>query len=328
MLVVVMAALTVMAVVAGSLALRVDALRGQARDMLGYAEARLLVDSARAEALYWLASRPIGLASSGFIDEVALVLDGRPYRTMGGATVRVQDERGLLSLNQPDREALLQLLVHSGAELADAQAMLDILEDYSDSDNLRRLQGAEAPDYQAIGLPPPRNDWLQSVYELERMPVWQRLPQVRERVQPWLGVRRSRLFNPNTAPIDLLRATFPRVTPDQWTLFETLRERAPFGGAQAAAAATGIQFVGDQYLFHASNTLRLQVWAPGLPQVLEYNLLILPTGAYAPWRIHEVRLASRPAGPAVSSDAQRLVANFPTPSQTVVITRAASQPTP
>lgn len=316
-------ALTVVTIVAARFAFRIDALREQASTMQSYAQGRLQASSARAQALYWLSTRPIGYASAGFADEQPLVLDGRPYDMGEGAQLRVQDSRGLLSVNVPDREALASMLQTSGAGFDQASAMLDVLEDYVDGDNLRRLNGAESSDYSALGLPPPRNDWMLSVDELGRMAVWSNW-EGRAKVSPWLGVHRIKLFNPNTAPLELMQSIWPKISKQQWELFETLRKRAPFANADSVLATTGIPFSGEQFLFHASNALRLQVWAPGLPQALEYNLLILPTGASAPWLIHELRQIPRPA----PTDAITPAAKFPVPSQAVAVPGPPTLPTP
>ncbi len=326
-------ALAVIAIVATRFALRIDALRQQALDLQQHAEARLLTDDAKALALYWLSTRPIGFASAGFADEKPLVMDGRLYRNAEGVFVSVQDERGLLSVNEPDREALTAALLNAGASLDMATAAIDVLQDYTDADSLRRVNGAEAPDYAALGLAPPRNDWIFSVDELARMPVWQGQPAVREQLLPHLGVRRDKLFNPNTAPLPLLKALWPKASAQQWELFDTLRRRAPFGDAAAATAATGIAFTQDNLLFHASNAVRLRLWAPGLPQSLEYNLLLMPSGTAAPWLIHELRQSRRLTPPtdvpnAAASASASPVEPFPIPSQAVAGPRQASQPAP
>ncbi|MCX2865117.1 type II secretion system protein GspK [Paucibacter sp. PLA-PC-4] len=321
-------ALTVVALVAARFALRIDGLREQAQTLQAYADARLVANSARAQALYWLSTRPIGHASAGFVDEQPLALDGRRLRTEEGAIVRVQDERGLLSLNTLDRDGLGNVLISLGARADQLSSLMDVLEDYADSDSLRRLNGAEAQDYSALGLPPPRNDWLLSVDELGRMPIWQSEPALRSKLLPWVGVRRDKLFNPNTAPLELLKSIWPKVSLEQWGLFETLRKNSPFVDAASATAATGIPFVGDQLLFHGSNVLRLQVWASGLPQALEYNLLILPTGAAAPWLIREIRQTDRLDPAHATSAVASPVAKFPVPSSTVAGPRSPAQPTP
>ncbi|MDN3920969.1 general secretion pathway protein GspK [Roseateles violae] len=317
MLLFVTVALTVVAIVAARFALRIDALRDQARTLQSYADARLAANSARAQVLYWLSTRPIGLASAGFVDEQPLPLDGRRLQTAEGAIVQLQDERGLLSLNVLDREGLANVLLGLGARADQLASLMDVVEDYADIDNLRRLNGAEAQDYSALGLPPPRNGWLLSVDELAAMPGWQSEPALRAKLSPWVGIRRDKLFNPNTAPLNLLKSIWPKVSNEQWDLFETLRKNAPFFDAAAATAATGIPFGGEHLLFHASNVQRLQVWAPGLPQALEYNLLILPTGNAAPWLIHEVRQTDRPDSNNATSAVANPVAKFPVPSQAI-----------
>lgn len=311
-LIFVIASLALVAFVATRFALRVDALRQQATSMQNLAQGRLLVESAKARALFWLSTRPFGLASSGFADEQPLALDNRSYEMRNGAWIRVQDARGLLSLNVPQRERWLAALIGAGASLDQASAMIDILLDYTDTDSLKRLNGAEAPDYAAAGLAPPRNDWILSTDETALMPVWAANPQLRQRMVSWTNVMRNDSFNPNTAPLDLLRALWPKVSADQWNLFDRLRRTAPFVDATAAIAATGIPFPTDESVhFHASNELRVQLWAPGLPMAVEYTLSILPTGAYAPWLIQEVRPSDRFAAP----DAHQAAAKFPDASK-------------
>ncbi len=332
--------LAVIALVAARFSLRIDALREQVGGLQGYAEGKTAAVSARSTALYWLSTRPFGLASVGFVDEEPLALDDRPYLLPGGVQLQLQDARGLLSMNVPDRTAWTTALRSAGASLDDASAMIDVLEDYADSDNLRRINGAEAADYAALGLQPPRNDWVLSVDEVDRMPVWVRLTEVRQRVKPWLSARRDALFNPNTAPMDLLKALWPQAAPDQWGRFEALRRQAPFANATAATALTGIPFAAtDSLLFHASNQVRITVSAPGLPQALEYNALLMPAGNYAPWWIHEVRLSQRPArmarqpenGPEridATAPAVSPATPFPTPSRTVAVPGKGTEPTP
>ncbi|MGQ3050328.1 MAG: general secretion pathway protein GspK [Roseateles sp.] len=297
-LIFVVASLALVAFVAARFALRLDALREQALAMQNLAQARLLVESGKARALFWLSTRPIGLASSGFADEQPLVLDNRSYEMRNGAWIRVQDARGLLSLNVPQRQRWLSALIGAGASLDQASAMIDVLLDYTDTDSLKRLNGAETRDYASAGLAMPRNDWILSVDETALMPVWAANAPLRQQILPWTSLTRNDLFNPNTAPLELLRTLWPKVSPDQWILFDRLRKTSPFVDATAAIAATGIAFsLDDSVLFHASNEVRMQLWAPGLPMAVEYTLSILPTGAYAPWLIQEIRRSDRFAAP-------------------------------
>lgn len=312
-LIFVISALALAAFVATRFALRLDALREQALAMQNHAQARTVVEGGKARALYWLSTRPFGLASSGFADEQPLRLDDQLYEMRSGAWIRLQDERGLLSLNVPQRERWLAALIGAGASFDQAASMIDVLLDYTDTDNLKRLNGAEASDYAAAGLPLPRNDWILSVDETRRMPVWATNPLLREKLVSWSSVTRNDFFNPNTAPLELLRLLWPKVTQEQWNLFDRLRKTAPFADAGAATATTGIPFpaADESLIFHASNELRMQLWAPGLPMAVEYTLSILPTGIYAPWLIQEVRQSDR----FVTPDAPQAAPKFPEASK-------------
>lgn len=313
-LIFVISALALAAFVATRFALRLEALREQALTMQNYAQARVAVEGGKARALFWLSTRPFGLASAGFADEAPLRLDDHTYSMRNGAWIRVQDARGLLSVNVPQRERWLAALIGAGASFDQASSMIDVLLDYTDTDNLKRLNGAEKPDYAAAGLAPPRNDWILSVDETARMPVWATNPQLRQRLVSWLSVTRNDFFNPNTAPLELLRLLWPKVSPEQWNLFDRLRKTAPFTDAAAAVSATGIPFpADDSVLFHASNEVRMQMWAPGLPTAVEYTLSIVPTGVYAPWLIQEVRQSDR----FVTPDAHQAAPKFPDASKDV-----------
>lgn len=315
-LLLVVAALALIAFGAERLASRVDALRRQAQSFQDLAEGRRLAATARARALYWLSTRPVGYAQSGFIDEPALMLDGRRYLVEGGAWVSVMDDRGLFSLNVPDKDTLLPALTSLGAGFDQASRMVSVLEDYVDADHLRRVNGAERDDYREQSLTPPRNQWLLTTEELARMPVWKDAPDLRARLAPWVGLRRESVLNPNTAPMEVLRLAWPRVPDSQWRLFEDLRRRQPFASADAARVATGIPFDDEHTLFHASGSLLLTIGAPGLPQALEYNLWLTPEGSRAPWVIHAVWLNPAPrSGPAALSPRSSTgLENFPNPT--------------
>lgn len=315
-LLLVMAALVLMVFGAERLAARVDQLRRQAQGLQDYAEGRRLAASAQATALYWLATRPFGYAQSGFADEPPLMLDGRRYAVEGGGWVAVMDDRGLFSINDPDADTLIPALTSLGASFDQATRMVGVLKDYVDADSLRQVNGAEKDDYRDLGLTPPRNQWLLTRDELARMPVWKDMPELLARFSPLAGLRREKVINPNTAPLEVLRLGWPRVADSQWALFDDLRRRQPFASADAARAATGIPFDDDHTLFHSSGSLLLTVGAPGLPQALEYNMWLIPEGDRAPWVIHAVGLRSLP--PATAVDKQQAspssIENFPNPS--------------
>ncbi len=293
-LVLVLSAMAMMALIGGRFALRIDALREQTSTLSAYARGRLEAGNAAAAALYWMSTQPIGTAGFGAFLQPSIRADDRPYLVDGGAELRVQDQRGLYPLNAVQRESFAALLRLSGAESNATDGYTDVLLDYQDTDNLKRLNGAESAAYAPLGLPPPRNDWLLSVRELSRMPQWRDHPELVATVESLVSTNRTAWFNPNTAPRHLLQAMLPQARPEQIDLLETKRSAVPFVSADAAAQATGLRFNIDEHMFHASDQYRLTVWAPGMPQALQYNLQLMPGGVVAPWVIAEVHSVPRP----------------------------------
>lgn len=66
--------------------------------------------------------------------------------------IRVVGENGLIDINYASRELLAQIFKEVGVEDQAASDMLDVLEDFRDVDDLKRLNGAEDGDYESAGL--------------------------------------------------------------------------------------------------------------------------------------------------------------------------------
>ncbi len=307
-LVFVLAALALVALVAERFQVRIDDLRKQTATLSDHARARVAAGNALAAGLYWLSTRPPGPAGYGPLGQPGLRADDRPYALDTGGQLRVQDLRGLYPLNMPERGSFARLLHGLGADDALDDSYLDILLDYEDTDNLKRLNGAEADDYARLGLPPPRNDWLLSVRELNRMPLWRDHPELVVAIEPLVSVSRAASVNPNTAPRQILQALLPQARAEQLDRFEVLRAQAPFPSGDVAHQTSGLALNRDDFVFFVSDQQRLTVWAPGMPQSLQYNVLLLPEGRTAPWLISEVHPAARPPEP---SDAHERVTSFP-----------------
>ena len=222
-LLLVMGTLAVASFVALRFAERMDLRRQEALGLRQYVQARTLAQDAQAMALYWMATHALAPAGHGRPGEGMLREDGSWHAMPGGALLSVQDHRGLLSVNSLDRPAMRQLLRGTGLSLQQADAALDVLEDYVDVDSLKRLNGAEADEYRRMGLPPPRNDWLLSLAELGNMPHWGSEPARLQALRELLHTDIDRQFNPNTAPMAVLRARFPQADESQLARLEALR---------------------------------------------------------------------------------------------------------
>jgi len=110
-------------------------------------------------------------------------LDGRFYRTPRGTYIAWQDGAALLNLGRATEPELAGLLRALGVPEERVGRLVDTLLDYADADSLLRLNGAEAPEYAAAGLPPPRNAPLLLPDELQRIAAWRELdPALRQRI--------------------------------------------------------------------------------------------------------------------------------------------------
>lgn len=291
-LLLVLAALAVIAYVAQRFAQRNDDLRRNALDFSRYAEARASVAGALSATLYWNATRPLMPAGRGDPNG-QLRQDGQRYTTTDGAWVAIQDFRGLMAINGVNRQMLTALLVQDGLSAQRAQAMVDVLDDYIDTDQLKRLNGAERPEYRALGLPGPRNDWLVSTRELEAMPLWRDDPARLARLMRLFSADIGHPQNPATAPVPVLKAMFPSLNDAQLDVLLSLRRTDQLRNRVIAQGLTGLPLDSDEYAFAPGNDSRIAVWAPGLPRALEYNARLVPAGELGPWVITEQHSITR-----------------------------------
>ncbi|QLE86111.1 general secretion pathway protein GspK [Shewanella sp. Scap07] len=114
--------------------------------------------------------------------------------------VEIQDVAGLLSVRFPDQTLLRRTIQNLGGTADVASTVTDSLLDWQDEDDLKRLNGAEAGDYD-IG---PRNSAITLKSEVRLVKgvddqLWREL-------KPLLTVPRVSYFNPMVAPEPILSA--------------------------------------------------------------------------------------------------------------------------
>jgi hypothetical protein len=286
--------LALMGLVAARLAARLGDLRAQTVTLDSLADGITATHDARALALFHLTTQPVTPLGIGAEPSTRWPVDGRPIRLHEAATATLQDHRGLLGVNTPDRSVLGRLLLDHGVRSDRAAAMLDVLEDYTDTDNLRRLNGAERQEYEVLGLPSPRNDWMGSPEELRQIPLWRDDPALLSRILPLLSGRRDAVMNPNSAPREVLAARFPAAPSGLLDSFIARRTAAPYRTPEEARTATGLAF-SDADVFHPGNFYRLRLSMRGLPVALEYNVRLTPESQTRPWQIVDSRAVFIPA---------------------------------
>jgi len=116
--------------------------------------------------------------------------DGTVYKMqLGEGLIRIAitNEAGKIDLNRASEETLESLFVSVGANSGDARKLAAAVEDFRDSDDVRRPGGAEAIDYQGAGLDyGPENAPFASIDELRR--VFGLTPEIFSAVRPLVTV--------------------------------------------------------------------------------------------------------------------------------------------
>ena len=144
-LIVVLWALALLTTVAASITFTQRTEINLNRSQVEQVQARQLAQAGVAYAVYMLQLQDT---------EYAWQTDGelRPFQFDGRVLlVAVYLERGLVDLNRADTLLMEKVLASAGLEPAAASAMRDAIEDWKDADDDHRLEGAEAPQYQAAG---------------------------------------------------------------------------------------------------------------------------------------------------------------------------------
>jgi hypothetical protein len=285
-----------------------NVLRERADDELALAEIR-------DELIFALATRPMtfrGLEVGRFVEKIdrdnALVMmagdfrtdrfirmDGRPYRLESHPEyiIRIYDGRGLLNLNSTNSTYLRRFLGLFDLPEAQRNGLLDALEDYIDRDDLTRLSGAEAQDYLRLGRLAPTNSPLLTPLEAQSVLGWDQVPEIwrRERAAPVFTTCRTSGFNPNTAPPEVLLASFPTLLEDDVSEILKRREERPFRNAReiAAAANTLVREEPFFFSFFPGSCVIVELSRPTMGERIRFSLTIENINAKTkPWQVDYV----------------------------------------
>jgi type II secretory pathway component PulK len=259
-----------------------------------------LVDmtDSRAEVLFRLATTPMSIHGLGLDPQRAIALDGRPYRGTGETLIHLQDNRGLINLNNITDDRLQRFLALLGLPSEQQGRLIDTLRDYTDPDNLKRLNGAERDDYDKAGLPSPLNAPLTTPLEARRILGWRDNDILwRDNALPRHSTTSMTFgLNPNTASWPVL-ASLPGVTDDIAKELVRMRQHALFISSGQIEELTGrtageLMFVITPF---PGDGIRITQTSSRLHWALEYNVTLTPQDENAPWRIdYFYRIPAKP----------------------------------
>ena len=291
-------------------------------------EALIELASTRAEILFRLGTVRVSNFGLGQTAQDAIALDNRPYRGSGQDIVRLQDSRGLINVNFVDATMLRRLLGQLGIPAENREALLDTLNDYTDTDDLRRLNGAESAEYRTRNLPPPPNDWLITPWQLQNIIGWREQPALwkDEKLQDVVSTARVLGFNPNTAPRDAL-AAFPGSSPELADKIIERRTLSPFNDVAELSALTGQTVIEpDNVVFFPGENIRLTLESDKIPWALRYQITLTPFGDSVPWRVdYYLKSGLTHSPPSANNPA---IANSPNSQPAPLPKRATLPPTP
>lgn len=234
---------------------------------VGMGKARAAADGAVEEAAFQLVGRiNAGTPVLNLRDlaDFEVTIDEVPVR------VTVEDEDGKIDLNgaQPELLALLIQAVmrdNKGLATEDAATLADRIADFRDIDNLRRLRGAEDPEYLAAGMAAGSKDAaFDTIGELGQ--VLGVTPALTEAVSPYVTVYNGRSqFDPEAGPLSLKALSLGiegaglaiSVAPSRHRVF-TVRATAELPNGVTFERWAGLRITGD-----ARQPVTWIGWRPG-----------------------------------------------------------------
>jgi hypothetical protein len=241
--------------------------------------------------------------------------------------IEIQDGRGLFQMNFTNQVALRRFLSAMNIAEAERNRLTDTLLDYTDEDSYTRLAGAEAPDYERLGLPPPPNEPLQTPYEAKRVLSWsdEKVIWEADMQSPLLTTCEIAGFNPNTAPAQVLMAQMPRLSADAISRLIEARKTKTFANQAQLTQAAG-ELVYDEAFFYSfipSECTIVDVLNVKSGEHNRFSLTLRPLGKGQPWRYdYELRI---PAQYALRADQVDRTALFPAPESLLPDTGGLSQ---
>lgn len=219
-----------------------------------------------------------------------IVFDGEAYQGYGDTRFAVQDESGLWGVIPQSIGRTRDFLASRGVAYAEADLLATRLADFVDSDDLVRINGAEATEYRILGREPPPNRLLESVYELKAVLGWSELDVLWEDQHLFGEISLLWAGKPSagTAPRGVLMR-MPGATPDLVDAYLALRHSESEVGDDVSQWMSELA---TRNVFAAmprpSNNLRLRFWHVGERQMREYSVQFTPGGqGDSPWIIEK-----------------------------------------
>lgn len=299
-LIAVLGLLMILSLVATFIASYADQRITQAQQIRERMQSQLDSDANVATLLHVIATRPLvlnayllqapaALEADLDISQLSRIrLDGERYQGLGKSAFSLQDEGSLLSLLDPDRERWTNLFLQQGLQPQEAERFLDQLQDYTDKDDLRRLNGASSSDYRGQGLAPPPQRLMISPGQIFNLLDAVKFERQLQAMLPLATTRSGQLHNLNTMPKAVLQ-TMPGIDEALAQGLIDARQNKPFMDLSDANERTGRIIPLDPLAIPslASAYVRVRIWPDALScrQSIWLGISSTPGSRQTPWDI-------------------------------------------
>lgn len=192
------------------------------------------------------------------IDIKEIPLDGRIFKLIyDDVIIKVQDTNGLISFNQINEDAFKKLIKNFNNK--NPEIFIDCYYDWIDTDNFRRILGAEAEDYKKNGFfYTPRNYPLQFKKELSLIANFDR--DLFSKISPYITLLPISGFNPNTAPKEVLMAVLEVDEATAMKLKEHIENIKPIRSEEELSLIIGKTVIlGEEYDFKPSGFFEITI---------------------------------------------------------------------
>lgn len=221
-----------------------------------------------------------------------LGLDDRAYQGLGNARFAIQDEAGLIGLNFINEPVFSRLLGLLGVKAEERAPLIAKLDDYTDTDDLVHLNGAESYQYKERNLPPPLNRLLYSPTQVRKVLDWDNYPSLWAN-NIWSELTTVALVplpNFNTAPAMVLQATY-NFDADSAQRFILARQTIPVYSLATVSQLVGMAITMDEEAvnFFSSPYVRISLWHTGLKQMRQVHIKFTPfADEKMPWELQYI----------------------------------------
>jgi type II secretory pathway component PulK len=252
----------------------------------------------RADPETGIAAQPADAGGVGGSNVHEFLIDGTPYAMDFGdgsgrtLVASVQDAAGLVNLNFAQSQVATAAFERAGADPLLASTLADQLRDYTSSNGIRSLRGADAADYERAGAAPPPGRSLDTWAQLRGLLALKEDNSVDfERLREYSTVGPANSENVNTASAETLMTWFGI---SQGAAEDIVESRKSQPVSNLAALAISVPNDEEAQFYFPNGNLRLTFADPSISALYRSEFELTPDDPNRPFWIQDTELLRLP----------------------------------